>query len=175
MESAAILYLHGRIKAALLRQGKKMGASAEDLEEIAQDAVVLTIQKIDNGDFTFSGHDPTAFAAVTAKNMLRNFLRKKKLPSGEFGIKDGHTDENVEKYLIRKELQLQITAFLDKMNDSCRRLIRLRYFDDYRDEEIISRQFTQYTSIDALRNKRSACMKKLGQLMANFKHLLHEL
>lgn len=58
LEPAAIVHLRDRIWPALQRWGTHSRVDRRDLQEIAQDAVVLTLQKIENGAFRFEGADP---------------------------------------------------------------------------------------------------------------------
>lgn len=172
LEPAAIVHLRNRIWPALQKWGAHARVNSRDLQEIAQDAVVLTLQKIESGAFRFEGADPAAYTATIAKNLLRNFLRKNRAPLTELGDWDAHAEAEVEKYLFNKELQLRIAGFLDKMKDNCRQLIRFRYYDGYGDQELIARQLTPYATVDSLRSKRNACLKKLGLLMEEIKNQL---
>ena len=173
-ESGAIVELRDRIWPSLKRWGSQSETSLHDLEEIAHDALVFTLKKIESGAYRFDGIDPAAYAAAVARNMLRNFLRKKQLPTAELDDWDAQTEDEVETYLHGKDLRRQIAAFLEKMPENCRNLIRLRYFDELDDKEILAKNLTPYTTLDSLRNKRCGCLKKLALLMENFKQQLLE-
>lgn len=170
LESGAIVELRDRIWPSLKRRGA--GVAVHDLEEIAHDALVLTLKKIETGAYIFEETDPAAYAAVIAHNLLRNFMRKRQIPAGSLEEWDATADDDVEAYLHYKDLRRQIGVFLEKMPENCRNLIRLRYFDELEDKEILARKLTPYTTIDSLRNKRCGCLKKLALLMEDYKQQL---
>lgn len=174
LESDAIVELRNRIWPSLKRRGAEYGASVPDLEEIAHDALVIALEKIANGAFQFEHTDPAAYAAVIAHNLLRNFLRKKQMPIDSLDDWDAHADNEVEKFLDSKDLRYQISVFLKKMPENCQNLIRLRYFDELEDKEILALKLTTYTTLDSLRNKRCGCLKKLALLMEGYKQQLLE-
>lgn len=173
-ESGAIVELRDRIWPSLKRWGGQSGIALLDLEEIAHDALVFTLKKIESGAYRFEGIDPAAYAATVARNMLRNFLRKKQLPTAELNDWDTPVEDEVETYLHSKDLRRQIGDFLEKMPENCRNLIRLRYFDELDDKEILAQNLTPYTTLDSLRSKRCGCLKKLAFLMENYKQQLLE-
>jgi hypothetical protein len=51
------------------------------------------------------------------------------------------------------------------LSDNCRQLIRLKYIDEWPDKTVIEQKMTQYTTVDALKNKRAQCMKKLTEML----------
>jgi len=174
LESEAIVELRNRIWPSLKRRGSECGVSVPDLEEIAHDALVIALEKIANGTFQFEQTDPAAYAAVIAHNLFRNFLRKKHRHTDSLDDWDTRADDDVEKFLDSKDLRHQIDAFLNKMPENCQNLIRLRYFDELEDKEILARKLTTYTTLDSLRNKRCGCLKKLALLMDGYKQQLLE-
>lgn len=174
LESGAIVELRDRIWPSLKRRGLQTGTPMRDLEEIAHDALVLTLKKIETGAYQFEETDPAAYAAVIAHNLLRNFLRKKQMPVDDLDDWDAHADSDVEAHLHSKDLRRQIGSFLEKMPENCRNLIRLRYFDELDDKEILAKNLTPYTTLDSLRNKRCGCLKKLALLMERYKQQLLE-
>ena len=174
LDAGAILHLRQRFWSALAGWGRRAGIAVQDLEEIAQDTIVLLLQKIEDGTYQFQHSDPAAFAAVIARNLLRNFMRKRKLRWAVLGDWDAPADAEIEKYLKNKDLQQQISGFLEKMNEQCRQIIRLRYLEDCTDHEVIRTGITPYGTTDSLRSKRNGCMKKLALLMHRYKHQLLE-
>jgi RNA polymerase sigma factor (sigma-70 family) len=173
-EPSAIVELRDRIWPALLRWGKSAGTPNIDLEEIVQDALVLSLRKIESGQYQFLGTDPAAFTAVIAQNLLRNFLRKKQPHLNEIGEWDKPADDDIETYLNGKDIRRQIAELMEKIPGNCRNLLRLHYFDELDDKEILARKLTTYSTIESLRSKRCECLKKLAMLMECYKHQLLE-
>jgi DNA-directed RNA polymerase specialized sigma24 family protein len=167
-EPAAIRYLYAKILRHLQAKRCTASASVEDAEELANDAVLLALQKIGNGAYVFQGYSPLTFTLLIADNLLRNFCRKKNLDCQALGDFDSPIQADVEAYLQHKELEQSLQKALETLDETSRLVIRLKYFDDLRDEEIISRRLTPYTSVDSLKTKRCTCMKKLRSLLPAF-------
>lgn len=171
-ESAAIVYLHRKVSGMLhsWRQGRNIPEA--DLEEMAEDATILVIRKIETGAFRFDGTTPLAYANVIAQNLLRNFMRKRQVVTTEVQEWDASEAPSVEQYLYGKELQQLLAGALEKMPENCRQLITLFHLEGKSDEETLQLGLTQYTTVPSLRSKRGECMKKLRLLMEDFKRHL---
>ncbi|MBL7827280.1 MAG: hypothetical protein JNJ57_11655 [Saprospiraceae bacterium] len=57
-----------------------------------------------------------------------------------------------------------LEQLLFQLEPNCQKLIRLKYLEEMRDKEVIELQLTQYSTVDALKNHRSKCFKKLTEL-----------
>ena len=139
--------------------------SAEDIEELRNDALLITLQKITTGQFKFQEHSPLGYAAGVARKLMANKGRKKKLATIPIEKDNIPTDLDPEQYYLAKEYQQTIGRLLDRLGGRCAQLIRLKYYDNLRDQEILDRKLTAYTSLDSLKSKRSQCLKKLLRLI----------
>src|SRR5690606_23057728 len=136
-ESAAIVYLHQKVT-GMLRAGQQgRNIPVPDLEEMAEDATILVIRKIETGDFRFDGTTPLAYANVIAQNLLRNFMRKRRWHTTEVQEWDASEEPSVEQYLHGKEIQRLLAGALDKMPENCRQLIALFHLEGKTDEETL--------------------------------------
>jgi RNA polymerase sigma factor (sigma-70 family) len=161
-ESGAIQCLSSRISRVVYKIGRQYQLSDSDIEELLCDSVTLCLLKIKQGLYVFQGHNPATYAIEIAKNKARNYrrtaLKHNTLPA-EFIPVDAENDqqdplENLEK----------LQALLLKLDTNCQRLIQLKYLDELSDKHVIEHQLTQYTTTDALKNKRALCLKKLVSL-----------
>lgn len=59
-----------------------------------------------------------------------------------------------------------LEKLLSQLETNCQNLIRLKYLEERRDKEVIEEKRTQYTTVDALKNHRSKCLKKLVEIGA---------
>ena len=59
-----------------------------------------------------------------------------------------------------------LEKLLAQLEPNCQNLIRLKYLEERRDKEVIDAKLTQYTTVDALKNHRAKCMRKLVELAA---------
>jgi DNA-directed RNA polymerase specialized sigma subunit len=74
------------------------------------------------------------------------------------------SDINPEAYLNNKELEQLVGKLLGKLEENCRQLLRLKYFENLRDKEIVEQNLTSYSSTTSLKSKRNQCMNKLIEI-----------
>jgi len=158
-ENDAIRRLYSKTSGAVFNIGKTYQLPDGDIEELICDCITLLLQKIRDGHYVFQGFDPGTYVVEIAKNKVkrfkRNHLKDKTAPLDE---STDLTDEPDFTSLAATELLEKLLALL---HVNCRNLIRLKYLDELRDKEVIDRKLTQYTTVDALKNHRAKCMKKL--------------
>ncbi len=161
---AAIRALAGKISYDVKQATLQAGFTVEDAEEIVNDAVVITISNIQNQSFLFAEFSPAAYANGVARKLLANRIRTKKPRQQELEDTTPAKDFNPETYLNNKELETTIGKLLGKLEENCRKLLRLKYFDNLRDKEIVEQKLTPYTSTTSLKSKRNQCLNKLIEL-----------
>lgn len=166
-ESRAIVYLQK--KSETFTNGLLRHHMLPDhlLEEVLNDAMIIFIKKIREQSYTLHTAQPSTYYIEIIKKVVSNKTRGRQHSGGE--IKESHTqiiDQSTQHYLERKEQIALIAGMLEHIGPPCSDLIRLKYLDGLRDEEIISQQLTPYSTPESLRVKRSDCMKKLKMLAA---------
>lgn len=163
-ETEAIRCLSARISGMIFNIGKSHRLEESDVEELICDCIMICLQKIRNGKYVFQGHSPATFAVEIAKNRARNYSRKVARHEHADLEDSGEQSEELE-YGSLEETEL-LEQLLHKLDPSCQNLIRLKYLEQRRDKEVIEEHLTQYTTVDALKNHRSKCMKKLVEIGA---------
>lgn len=164
-ETGAIVFLEKKIAYDIRQMGSRGGLSREDVEEVINDALVVTISSIRKGKFQFMDYHPAAYAKGVARKLIANRARKKRLPTEVLEpALVGESDFSPEQYLRDKERQRVVEDLLGRLGPKCRKLLRLKFFDHLRDEEILNRGLTPYGNLSSLRSKRSQCLKKLTQI-----------
>ncbi|MBV6442803.1 MAG: sigma-70 family RNA polymerase sigma factor [Haliscomenobacteraceae bacterium CHB4] len=160
----AIRCLSAKIAGSVYKTGRLYQLVDDDIEELMCDCITLMIEKIRAGQYAFQGYDPATFAIEIAKNKVRNFRRNAdRNATGE--LTPAHElAEDDEIHLSSLEQTELLETLLQKISDNCRNLIRLRYLEEIKDKDAIARQLTQYSTVDALKNHRAMCMKKLVEL-----------
>ncbi|MFZ4545308.1 MAG: RNA polymerase sigma factor [Saprospiraceae bacterium] len=140
--------------------------TAADAEEILNDAVIILIQKIEDKSYLFEGNSPCTYVIEIAKRLISNEKRRKvhQYTSIETQIEVG--ENSIDHYIHIKENEQLVMKLLQQIGENCQKLISLKYLEEWKDEEIIAQQLTQYNSVNVLKVKRSECMKKLTQLAA---------
>jgi RNA polymerase sigma factor (sigma-70 family) len=163
-KNEAIRFLYAKISGTVFRIGKQNRLSDEDIEELICDAIVILIQKIKNESYRYIGHDPASFAIEVAKNKAKNYRRNAMRHATE--ALEGKEQVEVESDMPQFEAEM-IEKLLSELGENCQKLIRLKYLEELRDKEVIEQKLTQYTTVDALKNYRAKCMKKLVEFSQN--------
>jgi DNA-directed RNA polymerase specialized sigma24 family protein len=159
-ENEAIQCVYARISGTVVKMGKAYGLMEEDTEELIGDCIALLLLKIRTGQYIFLGHDPATYAIEIAKNKVRHFKKRNTIDLSEL------PELPVEPEYTSLESVEILEKLLSRLSENCQKLIRLKYLDEIRDKDIIEQQLTQYTTVDALKNHRAQCMKKLMALGA---------
>lgn len=166
LDPAAVNLLCEGIKLHLQLKKYRKTALAEDLEELANDAAVLVLRKICDGSYSFFGVSPMCFAQRVADNLLRNFCRKKHWNCLELNDAIVPIQQpEVEAYFTQEDLKNQVENALLKLSEPCQLVIRLKYFEDLKDEEIVGRGLAPHRSTDSLKSARCRSLKQLAVIM----------
>lgn len=163
-ENSAIQFVQEKIWKTVFSMSRFAGLNEQDTEEILTDALMILLQKIQSGDYQFQGYDPSTYAIEIAKRLISNAKRKIKTNIDNIDDIFNLTDTSTEQFLRTKESEAIVKLLLSKIGENCQKIIRLKYLEEYKDEEIIEQKLTQYANINTLKVKRSECMKKLTEL-----------
>lgn len=163
-DPAAIRQLAAKIATGVRQASARAGLMPQDAEETLNDAVVITISNIRDGKFQYMDFSPATYASAVVRKLIANRVRVKKPAAQELDNLPLLSDMNPEAYMQAKERQKLVGQLLQKLEETCRQLIQLKYFNTLRDEEIVDQQLTSFTSVNSLKSKRSQCLKKLAGL-----------
>ncbi|MFZ1256474.1 MAG: sigma-70 family RNA polymerase sigma factor [Saprospiraceae bacterium] len=161
----AIRFLYSKCSATIYKLGKQYNLTDEDIEELICDCITLLLLKIREGSYIFQQNNPASYVIEVAKNKVRNYsLKESKNQSFDL---DAVAEPFFEMDYMGSENEDLINKLLLKLDSNCQKLIRLKYLYEYKDTEIINTGLTQYSTVDALKNHRSKCMRKLVELTQN--------
>lgn len=165
-DSSAIQCLYARTAGSIYNIGKGKGLTTEDIEELICDCITIFIQKTRQGEYVFSGYHPASYVLEIARFKAMNFRRSQfRRQTQSLETASEQQDGTLSNQFESAEW---VAIALENLDENCRKLIRLKYLDGYRDKELIDKQMTQYTTVDALKNHRSKCLKKLAALADRF-------
>lgn len=163
-QPVAIRALAGKISFNVKQAAKQAGLMPEDAEELLNDAVFITISNIRDGSFEFDGVSPAAYANGVVRKLISGRLRSKKARQEELKDYAHASSFDPETYLNDKELETIMGQLLGKLEENCRNLLRLKYFENLRDKEIIEQKLTPYTTTTSLKSRRNQCLNKLIEI-----------
>lgn len=161
---SAIQQLAKRIQPDVRKACLDVGLSLEDAEELLNDVLVITIANIRKQTFEFQDFHPAAYAMGVLRKLLANKIRSKKPPTETIEHLSEHSKLNPEKYYEDKERQVIVGQLLHKLGDTCRQLIEMKYYQHYRDKELLEKKLVPFSTINSLKSKRSQCLKQLASL-----------
>lgn len=167
-DAAAIRCLSNRISGQIILIGNAHKLKTEDIEELICDSITLLIQKIRSGQYVFQGYEPSTFAIEIAKNRANNYRRMQE--KNATVVLEPYHDSIDEPDSDFMDDWKMLEVLLSRLNEKCNNLIRLKYIDQKKDKDVIELQLTSYTTVDALKNHRAQCMKKLIELGAQAFH-----
>lgn len=133
--------------------------------DVLHDAVVILVKKIRDNAYNPAESAPATYLIAIARHLIANQLRQKRNnPTITLDDAPEIADDHLHTFLEGRERRELLESLLDTLGNPCAHLIRLKYLDGYRDEEILAQNLTHYTTPMALRSKRSKCFQKLVEL-----------
>lgn len=164
-DPVAIRYLSDRLSYSIKSLPGVYHFLKEDIEELKNDALLILLKKITNGEFVYQEYDPLSYALAVSRRLFANLVRKKRLNTVPVEDYDQAADFSPDEYLHQKEMELKLGTLLSQVGENCEKILRLKYYDNLKDQKIVDRNLAPYTSVDSLKNKRSQCLKKLSQIV----------
>ena len=137
------------------------GASRQDAEDVFQDTVVSFIDIVKKGKFRNEASIKTFLNSV-ARNIWLNEIKKRE--------RAGHREKQYEAGRDQKETDIgqligdledkrQLRELVDKMGDSCRKILKLFYYENLPMKEIVDQM--HYENEQVARNKKYKCLQQL--------------
>lgn len=160
----AIRVLADKIRPELCRRMLRIGFFVEDVDELLNDVLVITISNIRKQTFTFQDFHPAAYALGVARKLIANRVRSRKPRSVELTEELHAISEPEDTYYADKERQAIVGQLLDQLGDPCRKILVLKYFEYYRDKELLEKRIVAFSTLNSLKSKRSQCLKMLAEL-----------
>ncbi|MEZ4987921.1 MAG: sigma-70 family RNA polymerase sigma factor [Saprospiraceae bacterium] len=169
LRTDAIACLQSRVEASVVRFAQQYQLSAQDAEEILNDSTWIFLKKIGEGAYTYQGNALSTYLIEIAKRLILNRAARQR--------RDHHVKEKLlekkDDYEVvlrqQNEYAALVQQFLSQLDEKCQKVITLFYIQGYPDEEVIQQQLTDFTTVDSLKVKRSACKKKLIEIAKKWK------
>ncbi len=163
-DHTAIRTLADKIRPDVRKAVIRAGLAIEDAEELVNDILVITIANIRKKTFQHQDYHPAAYAMGVMRKLLANRIRAKKPRTEELDNIPHQSSLNPEAYFRDKERQKIVGDLLQRLGETCRKLLIFKYFNHYSDKEIVEKKLADFTSINSLKSKRSQCLRKLAEI-----------
>ncbi|MDX1913068.1 MAG: sigma-70 family RNA polymerase sigma factor, partial [Saprospiraceae bacterium] len=154
METPAIVLLMAKTEPSVRQLVRRMKLPESRTTDILHDAIMILIKRIRDQMFDPSQSAPPTYVIGVAKKLAANHQRHQRTrgvaePMYEAEIPDQYFDDFQE----NRERRELLEYLLKEIGEPCAQLIRLKYLDGYRDEEILAQNLTHYKTPMALRSK----------------------
>ncbi len=139
--------------------------SDEDAQDIFQEVLVSFIDVIKKDKFRGEASVKT-FLYTVNRNLWLNELKKRGRSEKRETIFENQRDEkvlDVSHIMVQNETRKEIISIVDELGEKCKQILLAYYYENLSIKEILINQ--QYESEQALRNKKSKCLKQLEQLL----------
>jgi RNA polymerase sigma factor (sigma-70 family) len=137
----------------------------EDAQDIFQEVLVSFIDVVKKEKFRGEASVKT-FLYTINRNLWLNELKKRGRTEKRETIFENQKDEvdlDVSKIMVQNETRKQILNIVEELGQICKQILLAYYYENLSMKEILVHH--NYESEQALRNKKSKCLKQLEQLL----------
>lgn len=154
--------------------------SEEDAEDIFQEVIVNFIALVEQNKFRGESSVKTFLYSMNRFAWLNELKRRGRANVRENIYEKGRdlVIDDAAKPVIQKEASLELQQIMDSLGEICKKILMMFYYGEAGIKEIM--QETNYESEQAVRNKKSKCMKQLATMIEenadlknSLKNLLH--
>jgi RNA polymerase sigma factor (sigma-70 family) len=163
----AILYLYRQYSEYVSSFIMHYGGSRQDAEDVFQETVVAFVDITKSGKFKRESSIKTFLSSI-ARNIWLNELKKRERSDAREKIFESARDEkemDVSQFITERELKQQLRSLLYKLDESCRKILTLFYYDNLSMKEILAH--LPYENEQVVRNKKYKCLQQLTLLVKN--------
>jgi len=141
------------------------GGSDEDAEDIFQETVVAFIDIVRKGKYRMEASVKTFLVSI-AKNIWYNEIKKRERSGYREKLYETSRDKNeqdVSHYISNREMNQELRGLLDRLGESCRKILILFYYENLSMKEIVDH--LHYENEQVIRNKKYKCLQQLTELI----------
>ena len=141
------------------------GGSQQDADDIFQETVIAFINTVQKGNYRMEAGIPTFLVAIS-KNLWYKEIKKKdrsEYREKVFEIGRGSEELDVSNDISDREMKKELRELLDKLGESCRKILMLFYYENLSMKEIV--EHLHYENEQVVRNKKYKCLKELTELV----------
>jgi RNA polymerase sigma factor (sigma-70 family) len=138
----------------------------EDAQDVFQEVLVSFIDLIKKEKFRGEASIKTFLYSIN-RNIWFNELKKRGRAEKRDTIFETHKDVtvvDVSQIIEQNETRREILNIVDELGDICKKILLAYYYDNLSMKEILVN--VNYETEQALRNKKSKCLKQLEQLLS---------
>ncbi|ASU36293.1 RNA polymerase sigma factor [Mucilaginibacter xinganensis] len=166
VSNMAIAFLYRNYYGVLSNYIKLNKGSQQDAEDIFQEVVVNFIEIIKAGKFRSESSIKTFLFTLNRFTWLNELKKRSRTLAREEKYEDDSEvdDRDLSHFLVERESKNMVVAMMDKLGETCRKILLAYYYDNFSMKEILP--LVNYENEQVLRNKKYKCLKNLEQILA---------
>jgi RNA polymerase sigma factor (sigma-70 family) len=161
----AIKYMYREYYEVLKIYTCKNSGNEEDAQDVFQEVLVAFIDLTQKDKFRGEASIKT-FLYTMNRNIWLNELKKRGKAEKRHVIFENEKDSSlldISHFIVQNETRKQILNIVDELGEICKKILLAVYYENMSMKEILVN--VEYESEQALRNKKSKCLKQLEQLL----------
>lgn len=158
-DETALQYLYKKHYRMMLHLVLKNNGSEVEAQDVFQDALILFWEKAQKPDFVLTAKITTFLYSICQNLWLKELSKKQRI---SFEEKDEAIIEDWE----QNERIQAIHICINKLNETCRKILQLYYFDNLSMQDIA--QKLGLANADTTKSKKYKCKKELDDLVKKY-------
>ncbi len=161
----AVRYMYATYYEGLKIYTTQNSGSEEDAQDIFQEALVAFIDVVKKEKFRGEASIKT-FLFTINRNLWLNELKKRgKSLKREMAFENQKdlAEEDVSQIITQSESKKEVINIVDMLGEKCKQILLAYYYESLSMKEILLQ--VEYETEQALRNKKSKCLKQLEELL----------
>jgi len=161
----AILYIYQNYSETVSSFITNNGGSEQDADDIFQETVVAFIDIAKKGKYRAEASVKTFLVSI-ARNIWYNQIKKKERSGHRekvYEVDRGADEMDVSHYISDREVKKEFRELLDKLGESCRKILTLFYYENLPMKDIV--QHLHYENEQVVRNKKYKCLQQLTEMI----------
>ncbi|MCA0363934.1 MAG: sigma-70 family RNA polymerase sigma factor [Bacteroidetes bacterium] len=135
--------------------------SVEDAEDVIQEAVLVFVRMVQKDEFRGESAIGTFLSSVV-RNIWLGKMRKSQAEQIRISKVEMEESEYVD-HFSRAESYKTMQEVFEQLGETCRRLLTMFYYEEMNYEDLMPH--FEFETEQALRNKKSKCMKGLSDII----------
>jgi RNA polymerase sigma factor (sigma-70 family) len=161
----AIKYMYREYYEVLKIYTCQNSGNEEDAQDVFQEVLVAFIDLAQKDKFRGESSIKT-FLYTINRNIWLNELKKRGKAEKRNVIFENEKDSSlldISHFIVQNETRKQILNIVDELGEICKKILLAVYYENLSMKEILVN--VEYETEQALRNKKSKCLKQLEQLL----------
>ena len=155
-ENKAMFKLY-RYQGVVKKMIQSKGGTSEDALDIFQDALIILCKKVWSGNFKLTSKLDSYIYGI-CYNLWRDHLKTRKDGSYHKMDEEYPIEDNLEEIIERESKISVIEDVLDRIGESCLKLLKLFYFEKKKIKEIV--KILNYSSENTVKVQKYKCIER---------------